>query len=365
MKLHIGKAAIAATILALPLLAAAQDDADSTAAKRNFMKTLAGKGGRVVFDTGLHPDGRRSFVRMTQDEATGQAVFLAAGKLKLDSEQLYLECEDLAYSAAEGTLKAEGGTVVVRAEGMNADCTSLLYNLESGEVTLDGTGQVSQQTDENDVFFDGMRRFLVTQAEGGGKNVRLEGPDEIAVSIRSKGEAAAAGSGEGLSALGSDVRIETKAYGSQPPAVGASLSAANELQSFRAKGSVRLASDSFTILAEEFVYDATAGIFQATGKVYMENKDVKAECGKMVYETATGKITLSILPFVEKFEEGGDGKTVFSGYDVLTYTMREGQTPDVNGEGGGQVLYQSITPATAPANGGTATPPAREILVNP
>jgi len=363
---HLRRALVAAALLAAPILAPAQDDEkESALAQRNFMKTLAGESGKpVVFETDFNPDGRRSYVRMSQDDATGQPLFIASGQLKLESERLNLKCYDLAYRAADGILTAEGG-VEVGSEGMDAKCDSLLYNLETGEVTLDGTDFVSQKTPENEVHFDGMKRFLVTQARDGGKNVRLEGTDAIVVAINSLAEAAT-GSAEGLSALGKEVRIETKPYGSQPPAVGASLTPESDLQSFNAKGNVRMVSDTFTVLAEELAYDAKAGIFQATGKVYMENDRVKAECGKMTYETATGKVTLGILPLVEVIDEDGQGKSVFSGYDVLSYTPREGQVPDFETPNSqrGRIEYVPIKAPAAPPSGNGAAP-AREIMVNP
>ncbi len=351
MKRHIAAAAVLFAATAF-----AQEEQSDPAANRNFLKVLAGSAGVAEFITENFADGRPAITTIGQDE-NGKPVFHAVGgKLLIDSEKLFLRCNDLTFNAGTEQLVAVGDPdrVEIRAEGMEADCARLEYFLSTGDILLTDTGPVSQETPENSVRFEGMDVFRASQGEDGGRTVKLEGPDTITVAVSARE------GGEGFAGLGDQVTIETRPYRTEAPDVGAELTPENDLARFRAKGDVKVTSESFSLLSEELIYNAVEGLMEANGRIFLKRDDIEAECGRLVYDEATGKISLSVLPVIR--QRDADGVTVYYNYDSITYLFSEGDIPDADFRGPGGIKYQQI-PKDATGTAPAPPEPSREIVI--
>ncbi len=343
-------------IVAVSSTLSAQED---PGANRNFLKMLAGKAGVAEFITENFEDGRTALTTIGEDE-NGEPVFHAiGGKLLVDSEKLYLRCNDLTYGAGDGLLVAIGDPdrVEIRAEGMEADCSRLEYFLDTGDVVMRDTGAVSQETPENSVRFEGMQTFRAAQTETGAREVKLQGSDTITVSISAKE------GGEGFAGLGDSVMIETKPYRTEAPDVSAELTTSNQLSRFRAKGDVKIIGTDLSLLAEEVIYNALDGTLEANGRIFLKRENIEAECGRLVYDQNTGEITLSVLPLVR--DRDPEGITIYSDFDTIRFVMEEGGIPDTGLEGRGSIRYEKL-PEPKQNEGQSETnglQPEREIVI--
>ncbi len=341
MKRFLGKATVACCLTAA-IIGNVEAQSDQKA-KGSFLRELAGAGGQVSLITAPHPDGTEEGFTIGTDPQSGEQIFKADGSITLETPELFLQCLHLEFLGAESRLSAEKN-ITLRTEGIEATSQQMKYDMESGGVVLTGSPHVVQNSPENIVTFDGMDEFEVAQADEGKRAVQLRGSTPITVDMKPVNTTPenAEENGTGVfGGMGKTMNIVTSPRGNVRPQVNSTMAASGDLEIFHSVGSVVLKSSKFNIRADEIIFRNAAQTFEALGNVFLRQDSIEADCGRMLYDLKTGKVTLSIKPDVRRFEEGG--MTKFIKYETLVITPQKGTSPDVQGIGPGQILYMPMT----------------------
>lgn len=291
----------AALALGLTSAVSAQDEN----AKPGIFNQLAGPGGKVSFITKAHPDGSPASVKASTSPDGGFQRLEAKGRLTLESPQLYLECLQLVFNAAEETIHAQD-QVRIRQEGIHSTSDAAIFQIQTGSAQLTGNPVVNYATEENQLHFEGMHTFQLDKDQDGGALMELRGPREIQIAIESKGDASGTSNpGDGFAGLGRTVHIVAAPRGAVEPDVTMSSPGEGQMGRFHATGSIRLKSETFDLRCDELTYDAAAEQVEALYNVYIKKQGIEADCGRMVYDLATGRITLTIDPDVRQQDPSG------------------------------------------------------------
>lgn len=326
-------------------------------------------GGEVFFSTGRLADGTAGSFSIRRDRETGEQVFEARGRLRLETPQFNLQSDALNFREAQRRLAATG-SVMVRTPDFEATARDLSYNIANGEITLTGEPRVVQETRENRAEFTGMEMFIARPTEDSRRLVELTGTREIVIDFRPAGENAGAPAGgnaqspAGLEQLGESLNIRVSPRPDQHPRVRTILSPENDMEVFSASGSIVLKSTRFDLRSDELTYNAPTQRFEAVGNVYVKQEQMQADCGRLNYDLASGRVTLTINPEVLVFREDGISRT--TGCDVVTVQPREGGYPEVAtlGDRCRNILtpYERPAPNAAPQQ---AERPAVEVAPAP
>lgn len=329
---RIALATAVAGLMALATPAPSQTPAGSG----DVFSKLAGPGGRVAFQYERLAEDQPARVRMSRAGDGTFEGFFAVGKLRLETSDFLLLCEDLAYRPEQDQLVARRNVRIER-EDVQATAAEMHYRVDTGRIRLAGNPDVIQVANGNRTHFRGMDTFLLDQpGDGGDAQVELLGGGPLHVDLSSVDEAAG---GETFAGLGRNVRIVAAANDDQPPTIKADLGGEGGVRFFRATGSVTLNSDMVNLRADELIYRGEDGIVEAVGHVYVKRDNIEADCGRMVYEVETGKITLTIDPDVRQ----ADASSVTRIWDIdyfIIYQREDGGADIEYGEAGqSEIIY--------------------------
>lgn len=357
-KIHL--AAAAACALALPGAAPAGDDG-------NFFARLAGDGGTVRFEYATAPDGSPARVRLSTGPDGVFEAFVATGSLYLETPDFRLRSLFLDYQPDAELLIARE-EVRLQTDDVFAVADLLRYDIESGDMELTGSPDVTQQGPDSSTRFVGMETFVISTDEESNKDIRLRGPSPITISMQNAPDSEEP---TGFAAFGETVTIvASPRTGISPmqPEVDSRVDEEGELVFFRAQGSVRLESDALNLRADDLVYDPVRNIVEALGSVFMRRENIEADAGRMVYDLASGQITLTIDPVVSQFSE--TSVTTISDIDFFIISQRPDGGTEVeygSSEGPGSTEIRQIDPSERPAAAPPlpALPPSPVVEIDP
>jgi hypothetical protein len=355
----------AALAAALSLVCAGSLHANDAAAQSGLFSRLAGPGEKVVFKTDKHPEGKDSGVRLIGAPGGGFAGMEAVGAITLESPSLNLECLRLVFREEDPVLRAFE-RVAIRQPGVDATSASLEYNMDTGSAVLIGEPDVRQTTDANRTHFAGMETFVIDQQESGGFEVNLSGPRPITIDIKPVGpvEAPADGapSAGGFAGLGNTVFIQVLPRGDVQPVVNSRTTDTGDIAHFSAIGSIRLKSESFDLRCDELLFDGEKQLVEALYNVYLKKGGIDADCGRMLYDLNTGRITLTVNPDVR--QKSGSGALRVWDVDYFAIDQLADGTTNVDyGSSDGQTKSEFINVEPTPEPEKTPAPGSEPVEI--
>ncbi len=308
----------------------------------SLFENLAGPGESVELRAKMPEDGgeRRFDIEANPDGSIKS--FIGVGRVILRSPRINLDCDRLEYAGSEGILEATGHVEIEQPQ-IEATCERMLYDVESGVIRLLGNPEVMQENAENRTQFIGMDEFILKRQEDGSTEINMEGGEEILVEIMpAEGTASPPGSGEqtseagsnsgGFAGLGNEVRIMTRAGAEDPPSVFVDGSKEGGIGLFRAEGSVVVNSPRMNLRSDLLEYDGRKEVIEALHNVFVSQENIEADAGRMLYDVASGQMTLTVSPVVR--EQGDSMVTTFREMDTCIIQQREDGTVKLETIGG-------------------------------
>lgn len=332
----------------------------------DFLKALVNPGEKMTLSLEPEADGAIRSWKASIGSDNEFKQLEGEGNVVLLSPRLNLWCKKLVYDAETGLMTATG-SVKVKQPGVDAECTSLVYTVKSGELVLTGNPIVKQSSETNSADFEGMEEFHLTRAETGETQIRLNGGDQIKCRMKSVESTvpapvaapgdAAPGKAKGFAGLGNDVKITTDRKAANTPVVLLSTDQAGEFSLFHAEGAVVVESETMTLRSETLDYDASKELVEALYSVYIKQDTIDANCGRMLYELADEKITLTVNPEVRQTKP--DGILNITQMDLYTIVKNPDGSMTTNAVGGpdGNPKYEYLATPPATTSGEKSTEP--------
>ncbi len=314
----------------------------STASAESIFSALAGPGEKVTLKADPPAKGGEHYLRTSTNPDGSIDRFVGKGRVILRSPKLNLEADDLIYMASLNSLVAKGNVKIDQTE-VQATARELNYDIETDTITLTGAPKVTQIAEGSVSKFEGMEEFQIKTLDDGSTDIRMNGGDEIICEITSP-DMPASGAGAvtpqetsdgGLSGLGGDVRISTQELNGEEPAVYVSTLKSGEMGLFRSVGSTLLNSPEMNLRSDLLVFDPTQDTVEALYNVFVKQKGVEVDCGRMLYNLDSEEIRMTIDPVVR--QEKPDGISTLSGMEELIITKNEDGSSNITTTGGSPV----------------------------
>lgn len=342
-----------------------------------FSSLTAGGTGRILFVVNPHPDGRRGTVKAGLSSKNEFERMEAEGSLVLETPEFRLEALNIVFDGAAKRVEARNN-VRVNQEQISATADNVVYDVETRTLVMTGKPVVTQRSVTSSTVFQGMDEFRLVRKDNGEVDVQMTGAEEITAEIiqaqptptpipppdspdsptatpPAEGSDAAPlpdanqlASAEGLAGLGRSVRIFVAPRGRQTPVINTSI-AGQELNSFSARGSIRLVTDSFNLRADQLEYNGRRKALEALYNVFLKQDGISADCGRIVFDIATGVITLNVNPIVHQVS--ATGATVISEIDAFILKRRPDGTyaTDMIGGTNGEPRIEHLAADKTPA----------------
>lgn len=278
-------------------------------AQKELTEQLGGPDDSVELRFGVLPDGTGGKMTMVGAKSGGLKSFEIPGIVQIRSKKLNLDSQYIRYDAEKKILEAKTNVSIDQA-GVKATAQMLTYDFNSGVIVLSGSPDVRQVTDQNNGHFTGMDQFTITRGQNGKTEVRMTGGESILCELtpiegaapKAAGDTPGAPANKGFAGMGDRVKIVTRTLGKEKPNVSLSTGEGGTMGTFYARGSVVVESDTLNLRTDQLQYDNPRQIVEALNNVYVKQENVEAECGRMEYNIAADRITLSINPVIRKEE---------------------------------------------------------------